>query len=137
MQPQRKPSPISVQDDDDDVIIADPLRHSPGKRKGGSDQPSPWPKKRQMFWVEVPPRSKRVPSISVKLEPLSPDDTIQVIATTPAVKEEPDQEIANALAVITNVSCVRFLTFLLGCHSVIDTILALFFFFSVDEPEEI
>ena len=99
----RKPSPAHSQDDDD-VIIVDFVQRSPGKRKGGSDQSSSRPTKRQMCWVEIPPRPKRAPPASVKLEPLSPDDATQVIVPTPVVKGEPDEEISSALAVIRNVS---------------------------------
>jgi hypothetical protein len=112
--------------------MVDSPRQSPGKRKDGSSQPSP-PKKRQTFWVEVPPRPKRrkIPSAPVKLEPSSPDNTIQAIATTPAVKEEPDHEMTNALAVIKNVN--RCLNSLLGHHGITDTILTFPFLFSAGE----
>jgi len=103
VQPQREPS--STYPDDDDVIIVDPPQQSPGKRKAGRDQPSPPPTKRQSFWVEVPPHPKRkgVPSAPVKQEPSTPED-VAGLATIPGVKEEPDQEMANALAVIRKVS---------------------------------
>lgn len=107
MQPQQEPSPPHSQndDDDDDVIIVDPPQQQSGKRKFGDDQPSPRPPKRQPFWVEVPPRSKkkRVSSVLVKTEESTPEVAIQVTLTAPAVKEEPDQEVANALAVVRNV----------------------------------
>lgn len=106
MQPQQEPSPPHSQndDDDDDVIIVDPPQQQSGKRKFGDDQPSPRPPKRQPFWVEVPPRSKkRVSSAPVKTEESTPEVAIQVTLTAPAVKEESDQEVANALAVVRNV----------------------------------
>ena len=102
MPPQQEPSQIHP--DEDDVIMVDPPQQSPDKRKAGRDQPSPRPTKRQTFWVEVPPHPKRkmVPSAPVKQEPSTPEDTIMP-ATASGVKEEPDQEMANALAVIRNV----------------------------------
>jgi len=109
VQPQQEPSPPHSQngddDDDDDVIIVDPPQQPSGKRKVGDDQPSPRPPKRQPFWVEVPPRSKRkrVSSAPVKTEESTPEVAIQVTLTAPAVKEEPDQEVANALAAVRNV----------------------------------
>jgi len=103
VQPQREPSPTYP--DDDDVIIVDPPRQSPSKRKAGRDQPSPRPTKRQSFWVEVPPYPKRkgVPAAPAKQELSTPED-VAVPATAPGVKEEPDQEMTNALAVIRKVS---------------------------------
>ena len=103
----REPSPTySGNDSDDSIIMVDSLRRSPAKNEGGSNQTNTRPEKRQICWVEIPPRPKRkrVSSELVKSEPLSPDSTIQVIAAAPAVKEEPDQEMANTLAVIRNVS---------------------------------
>ena len=103
-QPQREPSPAHLQDDDDDVIVVDWVRQSPGKRKGGSDQSSPRPKKRQTFWVEVPPRPKRAPSVSVKRESSSPEvGPIEAEGAGLAVKQEPDQEASTALSAIRNV----------------------------------
>lgn len=40
----------------------------------------------------------------VKAEEPTPESTTQATATVAAVKEEPDQEMADALAVISNVS---------------------------------
>ena len=102
MQLQQEPSPAHPQDDDDDMIMVDSVPQSPGKRKGEGDGSSPRPAKRQSFWVQVPPRPKRTLPDSVKSELQSPDDTIQ--APAPAVKEDPDQEMSAALAVIRNVS---------------------------------
>jgi hypothetical protein len=111
---QRERSQVLLQDDDeDDAIIVDPVQHSANKRKGRSGQSSPRPAKRQTVWVEVPPRPKRVPSASVKLERPTQDD-IHSIATAPIVKEEPDEEFASALATIRNVS--RIPTILLTSH---------------------
>lgn len=83
-------------------MIMDWARRSPNKRKSEGDQPSPRAVKRQSFWVEIPPRPKKVAPVSVKSEPPAPDD-IQPITTAPVVKEEPDEELANALAAIRDV----------------------------------
>ena len=107
----RNPSPTYLQDDeddDDDVIIVDSVRQSPGKRKGGSGQPSPRPKKRQTFWVEVPPRPKRVPSVPAKREPPSPKVVMNGEGASLVVKQEPDQEASNALSIIRNVRSFGF-----------------------------
>ena len=89
------------------IVVDSPQRQS-GKHKVGHDQPSLRPPKRQAFWVEVPPRpkkKKRVSSVPVKAEELAPEGAIRVtVSTTPVVKKEPDQEMADALAVISNVS---------------------------------
>ena len=89
------------------MIIVDLLQKSQGKRKGGVDQPSTQPRKKQAFWVEVPSPPKRSGKpMPVKLEHTDSesDDDLQVAATTSAVKDEPDLEIVNALAVIRSVS---------------------------------
>ena len=92
------------QNDDDDVIIVDPPRCSPGKRKVEEGQQNPRPRKRQIFWVEVPPHPKRKPlPASVKVEESTPEVTMQATGTIPVVKEEPDQEMNDALAVLRNV----------------------------------
>jgi len=84
--------------------MVDPPQQLPDKRKR-ENQPSPRPTKRQTFWVEIPSRPKRkgILSTPVKHEPSTPEDAI-VLDTVPRVKEEPDQEMVNALAVIRNVS---------------------------------
>jgi len=101
---QLAPNPTNRRDADDDVILVDPVRLSPSKRKGESDQPSPQPTKRQSFWVEVPPRRGRVLSGSGNREPSSPEIAIKVEGATLTVKREPDQEASSALSVIRNVS---------------------------------
>ena len=67
-----------------------------GKRKGGTDQSNPRPKKRQVFWVEVPPMRRP--------KPPSTNRIIRVEAAVPVIRQESDQEMANALAAIRNVS---------------------------------
>jgi len=106
VQPQQQPSPPRSQSDDDDVIIVDLPQQPLGKRKVGDGQPNPRPPKRQSFWVEVPhrPKKKKVLSAPMKGEESTPEVAIQVADTVPAVKEEFDQEMANALAVIRSVS---------------------------------
>ena len=101
---QREPSLTRLQDDDDDVVMVNPVRSSPGKRKGEDNQSNPRPAKRPTFWVAVPPRRKRALSASVKREQSSPEAAIEVEDATVVPKQEPDQELANALAVIRNVS---------------------------------
>ena len=103
-QPEPEPSLNHPQNDDDDVIIVDSVQRSPGKRKGEGDQSNPRPTKRQIFWVEVPPRRKRVPSVSVKWEPSSPEVAVKPEGAASTVKQEPNQEVSNALSVIRNVS---------------------------------
>src|ERR1700753_2759204 len=107
MQPLQESSPAHSQDDSDDVIIVDLLQKSQGKRKGGMDQPSTQPRKKQAFWVEVPSLPKRRGKpVPIKLEDTDSesDDDPQVAATASAVKDEPDLEIVTALAVIRSVS---------------------------------
>ena len=105
-QPQREPSLNHPQNDGDDVVMVDSIRQSPGKRKRESDQSDPRPEKRQTFWVEVPPRRKKVLSVSVKREQSSPEVVIEAEDATSTLtpKQEPDQELANTLALIKNVS---------------------------------
>jgi len=103
--PQREPSLAHPQSDDDDVIMVDSVQQTRGKRKNDGDQPNPRPAKRQSFWVEVPPRHKTL-SVSVKVEPSNPEVTIEAEGTTPTPKQEPDQELTDALAVIRNVSYI-------------------------------
>ena len=112
VQPQHEPGSLHSQnDDDDDVVIVDSPQQSPGKRKVGDDQSSPRPQKRQTFWVEISPRSKRkkVLSALVKAEESTPEVVMQVTATIPAIEEEPDQETADALTVMRNVCYSIFL----------------------------
>ena len=137
MQPQREPGPTHPQNDDDDVIIVDSPHQSLGKRKGGGDQPSLRPTKRKTFWVEVPPLPKWRRVLSTLVVPGSesnPNGTSQVIATAPTVKEEPDQEIANALAVVRNVRWG--LNFLLKHYAVTLIPSPLFFADKLEERRE-
>lgn len=100
MRPRRASSSTHPPGGSDDATIVDWVRQPPNKRKGKDDQPNPRPAKRQTFWVEVPPRPKRVSSVSVKREPSSPDVAIETEGATLAVKRELDQEASNALSVI-------------------------------------
>jgi len=70
----------------------------------GSNWQRTKPPKHQSFWVEVPPHPKRkkVLSVPVNVEEPTPEGIVQ--ATVPIIKEEPDQEMVSALAVISNVS---------------------------------
>ena len=81
------------------MITVGPSQQSQAKRKGGIYQPNPRPsKKLQMCWVEIPPRKKH--PAPARSKPPSTDEA----TTAPVVKDEPDQEMINALAVIGNVS---------------------------------
>lgn len=98
-------STAQPQSDDDDVIIVDPPRPSPGKRKIGENQQNPRPPKRQMFWVEVPPHPKRKPKVtSARVEESASGSSMQATGTAPLVKEDPDQEMKEMLAAIKNAS---------------------------------
>lgn len=102
MQPRRE---YSLQGDDE-VIVMDSVRRSPGKRQGEDDQANPRPTKRQTVWVEVPPRRKKALSVSVKQEPSSPEVVVKIEGVTPTVKRERNdhREASSALSVIRNVS---------------------------------
>ena len=83
--------------------MVDLARQSLGKRKGEGDEPSPRPAKQQTFWVQVPPRRK---VLSVKREASSPEVATEAEGATLALKQDSDQELANALAVTRNVSYI-------------------------------
>ena len=87
-QSKPEPGPSDPRDGEDDVIKVDSVWQPPRKRKGEGDEPNPRPKKRQVFWVEVPPRRKRALLAPAKRELSSPEAVVVTESETLTVEQK-------------------------------------------------